>query len=54
MISGCKGCEEEWSVAGELVEEGGALVQQEITHIGERKHFIVFMVNENDGHIMVR
>ena len=54
MISNCRGCEEEWSYACELAEDGNAnLVQQEITHIGERKHFLIMMVNDK-GDIIVR
>mgnify|MGYP001583784130 FL=1 len=40
MISNCRGCHEEWSYACDLATNCGAtLVQQEITHIGERRHF---------------
>lgn len=53
-IGNCAGCEEEWSYACDLATNCGAtLVQQEITHIGERKHFLIMMVSEKDGHIMV-
>ena len=47
MIGLCKGCEHEWNYCCEMVEEGYHLVQQEITHIGERKHFLIMMVNDN-------
>ena len=51
-IPNCSGCEEEWSYCEEMIEEGYHLAQQELTHLGERKHFRIMMVNDN-GKIVV-
>ena len=52
MITNCKGCDEELSYCCEMIQEGFHLVQQEITHIGERKHFVIMMV-DNNGKVIV-
>ena len=54
MKPNCRGCDEEWCYACELSEDGNAnLVQSDITHLGERKHFRVVMVNDK-GDVIVQ
>ena len=53
MIGNCRGCEVEWNVMVDYVKEGYHLVQQEITHIGERKHFFIMMVDE-EGNVVIK
>ena len=52
MITNCKGCECELCIAYDYQEEGLHLVQQELTHIGERSHFIMMLVND-EGKVVV-
>ena len=51
MIPMCIGCQDEFEFA--LVCKDLFLVQQEITHIGERRHLFIMMVN-NEGKVMVK
>ena len=52
-IGNCSGCEQEWGMMCEEIENGHHLVQQEITHIGERRHFFIMMVDE-EGKVVVQ